>query len=51
MISKIAILNTSRSGPGKYLTLVGYRSVLPNISEARQFKSESRSPSQRSADR
>ena len=29
MISKIAMLNTSRSGPGQSLTLVGYSSVLP----------------------
>ena len=50
MRSKIAILNTSCSVPGKALTLVGYSSVLPNISEARRFKLESRSPSQQSSD-
>ena len=47
VISTIAILNTSRSGPGQSLTLVGYSSVLPNIAESRRFKSDSRSPSQR----
>ena len=46
MKSTIAILNASHSGPGKSLTLVGYNSVLPNIAESRQFKSESQSPSQ-----
>ena len=49
MRSTIAILNTARSGPGQSLTLVGYSSVLPKITEARGFKSESQSPSQRSA--
>ena len=49
MISTITILNTSRSGPGQAPTLVGYSSVLPNISKARRFKSESQSPSQRLA--
>ena len=50
MISTIAILNTSRSGPGQLLTVVGYSSVLPKISEARLFKSESQSPSQKISD-
>ena len=31
MISTIEIQNTPRSGPGKYLTLVGYSSSLPKI--------------------
>ena len=42
----IAILNMSRSGTGEVLTLAGYSSVLPKITEARGFKSESQSPSQ-----
>ena len=50
MRSTIAILNTSRSGPGKFLTLVGYSSVLPKIAECGLFKSESQSPPQISAD-
>ena len=50
MISTIAILNTPRSGLGQLLTLFGYSSVLPKISEVRTFKLESRSPSQKSAD-
>ena len=50
MRSTIAILNTSSSGPGKLLTMVGYSIVLTNIAEARLFKSESRSPSQQSSD-
>ena len=50
MISTIEILNTSRSGPGQSLTIVGYSSVLPKISEARQFKSESQYTSQGSSD-
>ena len=41
MISKIAILNTSRSGLWKSLTLVGYSGGLTEISEARRFKPES----------
>ena len=50
MRSTIAILDTSRSGPGQCLTLVGYSSVFPDIAEAREFKLESQSPSQQSAD-
>ena len=50
MISAISILNTSRSGPGQLLTLVGYSSGLPGIAEAIQFKSDSLSPSQQSSD-
>ena len=46
MRSTIAIMDTSRSGPGKSLTLFGYSSVLPKFAESRKFKSESRSPSQ-----
>ena len=46
MRSTIAILNMSRSGPGENLTLVVYSSLLPNISESRQFKAGSQSPSQ-----
>ena len=38
--STIAILNTSRSGPGQLLTLVGYSSILPKIAEARGLKTE-----------
>ena len=49
MRSTITILNTSQSGLGQFLTLVGYSSVLPEIAEARRFKSESRSTSQRLA--
>ena len=41
MISIIAILNTSHSGTGKSLTLVGYSSALPKIAEVRRLKSES----------
>ena len=29
MISTITVLNKSRSGPGQYLTPVGYSSLLP----------------------
>ena len=50
MRSTIAIMNTSLSGQGQSLTLVGYSSVLPKIAEARLFKSDSRYPSQRLAD-
>ena len=50
MISTIAILNTSRSDPGQSPTLVGYISLLHNIAEYIRFKSESRYPSQLSAD-
>ena len=46
MRSEIAILNTSCSGLGEALTLVGYSSVLTDIDEARKFKSDSRSLSQ-----
>ena len=46
MRSTIAILNTSRSGLGKSLTLVCYSSVLPKNVKYRQFKSKSRSSSQ-----
>ena len=42
MISTIAILNISCSGPGQFLTLVGYSSVLDKIDESRRFESESR---------
>ena len=49
MRSTITIPNTSRSGPGKSITLVGYSSAWPKIAEARRFKSESQSPSQRLA--
>ena len=50
MISTITILNSSCSGLGKSVTLVGYSSVFPEISEARRFKSESNHPSQQSDD-
>ena len=40
----------SGSGLGQSLTLIGYSSELPEIAEARQVKSESRYPSQWSAD-
>ena len=33
MISTIAILNMSHSGRGQYLTLVGYSSALPYLTE------------------
>ena len=46
MISTITILNMSHSGPGQSVTLAVYSIVLPKIAEARQFKSESQSPSQ-----
>ena len=35
--SSIEITATPCSGPGQFLTLVGYSSVLPNIAEAIQF--------------
>ena len=44
MRSTIEVLNTSRSGPGQFLTLVGYTSVLPEIAEAIRFESELQSP-------
>ena len=50
MRSTIAILDMPRSVPGQLLTLVGYISALTDIDEPRQFKSESRSPSQQSYD-
>ena len=50
MRSTIVILNMPHSGTGKTITLVVYSIVLPKISEARRFKSESKSPSQRLAD-
>ena len=50
MISTIEILNTSSSGLGQSLILVGYSIVLPKIAEARQFKLESQSTSQQMAD-
>ena len=50
IISTTAILNTSRSGPGKFPTLVGYSSVLTTISNDMRFRSESRSLSQELSD-
>ena len=50
MVSTIAILNTSRSGPGQSLTLVYYSSVFPKIAEVGRFKLRSRSPLQKSSD-
>ena len=34
------IPNTSRSGLGKYLTLIGYSSGFPEIAKASRFKKE-----------
>ena len=48
MRSKIAILNTSCSGPGQLRTLVDYSIILPKTDEDRGFKSELQSPSQQS---
>ena len=44
MRSTIEILITSHSGQGKFLTLIGHGSVLPNIAEDIRFKSQSGYP-------
>ena len=43
MRSTIVILDTSRSGLGQSLTLIGYSSGLPDIDKYRGIKSDSQS--------